>query len=385
MHNSLIQGTVVAVYTAAGIFGSLFCAWSSDALGRRKTILIGATTAAIGALLQASSTTLGQLFVGRVIAGLGNGGIVAVGVLVSCVMTVTNGKSFQTVPTLQSETSAPEKRGAVVQWLSVFALAGLAVGAWVNLGMSFTAGSVSWRLPLALPIFFSILIVGAMTFTPESPRWLVMSGRVDEARHVMAALYDVEPDAEVINTEVSEIQKSMELAGPQGLKDCFKMGKNRVFHRTCICCGIQMFQQLTGVNCLAYYQSIVFLNLNLGSVDARTLAASVFTFSALVSTLGVVTVDRFGRRPLLLISVIGNGFCMAVIAGTSSTSNNTTALVFACLAIFLFFFFFPVGFLGATFLYAAEIAPSSVRGQVTAMSTATVCKCNALFLLVRHN
>lgn len=94
--------------------------------------------------------------------------------------------------------------------------------------------------------------------------------------------------------------------------------------------------------------------------------------------MGVVTVDRFGRRPLLLISAIGNGISMAVIAGTSSDPSSQVALGFACLFIFLFFFFFPVGFLGVTFLFAAEISPSALRGPITAMSTATVCQYHSL-------
>lgn len=78
VEKSRIQGTVVAIYTAAGLFGALFCIWSGDKFGRKKTIVIGAVTAAIGALIQASSFGLAQLIVGRVIAGLGNGGIIAV-------------------------------------------------------------------------------------------------------------------------------------------------------------------------------------------------------------------------------------------------------------------------------------------------------------------
>lgn len=78
VENSRIQGTTVAIYTAAGLFGALFCIWSADKLGRKKTIVIGAITAAIGAIIQASSFGLAQLIVGRVISGLGNGGIIAV-------------------------------------------------------------------------------------------------------------------------------------------------------------------------------------------------------------------------------------------------------------------------------------------------------------------
>ena len=154
------------------------------------------------------------------------------------------------MPNLQSECSPPEKRGAVVQWLSVFALAGLAVATWVELGTSFTnPDSVSWRFPLALPIFFCILIVAGMLIAPESPRWLVGVGRVDEARKILSDLYDSDLNAPEVNKEMDEIQEAAG-AGSLGFKDAFKMGEKRNFHRLCLACAIQMFQQLTGVNCL---------------------------------------------------------------------------------------------------------------------------------------
>lgn len=138
----------------------------------------------------------------------------------------------------------------MVQWLSVFALAGLAIATWVELGMSFTdPDSVAWRFPLALPIFFALLIIAGMFIAPESPRWLVSAGRVDEARRGLADLYDSEENAPEVNKEMNEIQEAAG-AGNLGFASAFKMGEKRYFHRLCLACGIQMFQQLTGVNCL---------------------------------------------------------------------------------------------------------------------------------------
>jgi hypothetical protein len=223
-----------------------------------------------------------------------------------------------------------------------------------------------------------------MTFTPESPRWLVAVGREEQARETFSALYDLDPNAPEINKEVDEIQGSTQIS-QQGFAGAFKMGDNRLFHRLCICCGIQMFQQITGVNCLAYYETTVFSSLGLNSVDARVLAASVFTFSSLISTVGVWTVDRFGRRPLLLISALGNGISMAVIAGCSSQRNSNVALGFAVLFVFIFFASFPIGFLGVTFCYAAEVAPLNLRVPITAMSTGCVCTYNPIHSLAASN
>lgn len=137
-----------------------------------------------------------------------------------------------------------------MQWLSVFALAGLAVATWVELGTSFAdPDSVSWRFPLALPIFLSMLIVAGMLIAPESPRWLVSAGRVDEARKVLSDLYDSDLHAPEVNKEMDEIQEAAG-AGALGFGAAFKMGEKRYFHRLCLACAIQMFQQITGVNCL---------------------------------------------------------------------------------------------------------------------------------------
>lgn len=84
VENARIQGTIVAIYTASGLFGALSCIWLGDRLGRKITIFIGAALALVGAVLQGSSYSLAQLIVGRVIAGLGVGGITAVSCLFSC-------------------------------------------------------------------------------------------------------------------------------------------------------------------------------------------------------------------------------------------------------------------------------------------------------------
>lgn len=128
--------------------------------------------------------------------------------------------------------------------------------------------------------------------------------------------------------------------------------------------------QMSGINALAFYQETIFeSDLGLPATTARIIAASVFTWQTLCSPVGVLTVDRFGRRKLMLFSAVGMGICMAIIAGGSSQPNNSSAIAAAATFIFMFSFFFPTGFLGLTFLYAAEIAPLSHRSSITAIST----------------
>lgn len=353
-HHSRVQGTVVALYTLGCFFGCVNCIWLGDRLGRKRTIMFAAFTNIIGAILQSTSFSLGQLIVGRLVSGFGFGHLTA------------------TAPNWQAECSGAAHRGAAVMLEGLFISTGLAIGGWVNLGMSFHHGSVAWRFPLALSIVWSLFILANTPFMPESPRWLIKQRRVQEARTVLADLNDTSEDADEIIQSVAEIELSLELAGQAKFRDIFANGPLRLLQRTCLACAAQLFQQMGGINALAFYQTTIFAeDLGLPTITARIISACVFSWQTICSPIGVLTVDRFGRRKLMLFSAFGMGMCMAIIAGTSSQPNNNAAVGTAAAFIFLFSLFFPTGFLGLTFLYAAEISPLAYRAPITAMSTGT--------------
>lgn len=352
--NSRVQGTVVALYTLGCFFGSLSCIYLGDRLGRIRTIQLGCVVTIVGAILQASSYSLGQLIVGRLVAGLGFGAITA------------------TAPNWQSECADANHRGAAVLFESLFISAGLAIQGWINLGISFAQGSVTWRFPLALPILWAFCVLGTIWQFPESPRWLLKHGLADEARTALSALEDLPADSAEIQVIQDEIKTSLDIAGKGRFLDIFHNGEERLFHRTCLAAAGQLFQQMGGINALAFYVTTIFeVYLGLSAVDARILGASVFTWQTLCSPIGVLTVDRFGRRKLMLFSALGMGTCMAIIAGTSAETGNKACVAVAGAFIFMFSLFFPTGFLGLTFLYAAEIAPLSARVPITSISTGT--------------
>ncbi|KAK5171244.1 uncharacterized protein LTR77_004388 [Saxophila tyrrhenica] len=360
-NNSRVQGTVVAMYTLGAFFGALSCIYIGDRLGRIRTIQTGAAVYVVGAVLQSSSYSLAQLIVGRLVSGFGFGALSA------------------TAPNWQSECSQAAHRGAAVLLESLFISSGLALSAWLNLGMSFTSGSVSWRFPLAFGIFWALIVIATVALLPESPRWLAKKGRYGEARQVLAALDGLPEDDPQVEADINEIQQSLRITGQGRFIDVFSNGELRLFNRTCLACGGQMFQQMCGINALAFYVTTIFHTyLGLSDVLARILGACVFSFQTLCSPIGVLTVDRFGRRKLMIVSAVGMGVCMAIVAGTSSASNNKSAVAAAGAFIFLFSLFFPTGFLGLTFLYASEISPLSHRVPITSMSTGTAWLFNFL-------
>ncbi|KAJ7171738.1 putative MFS sugar transporter [Mycena crocata] len=351
-HNSHIQGTVVAIYTLGALFGALSCTFIGDKLGRRRTIMLGSAVTCIGSILQSSAFSFAQLIVGRTISGFGFGVISA------------------TAPNWQTECSRAGHRGFVVMLEGLFLSAGLTIQAWINFGFLHTTGDVSWRFSMAFSCVFSVIVFFSIPIWPESPRWLVKMGRIEEARHVLAALDDVTLDSPIIAEELRAMEISLEETGKGSFRDIFRNGPSRFANRAFIAATTQCFQQMSGINVLGYYQTTIFRTfLALNASTARFLSATVYLWQTVCAPIGAFTIERVGRRKLMIFGAAGMGMCMAILAGCTANPSNQTAVHAAIAFIYLFSLFFVTGFLGLAFLYSSEIAPLSVRTPITALST----------------
>jgi MFS family permease len=277
-------------------------------------------------------------------------------------------------------------RGSNVVIDGIFVGSGVALALWVDLGFFFVKeSSVSWRFPLAFQIIFSVIAIVFITMLPESPRWLIKKGRVDEGRQVLAALLDVEEHSDVVNDGVYDIESSLSHCGTGSWKDMFTNGEQRLFHRTYLAATGQMFQQMCGINVITFYATTIFEQyLGMSPVNSRIIAAAMPLTQPFGGWLAYYTIDRLGRRPLLIWSAAALAVCMAGLAGTTSPSaaNNTAALAMAVVFLYCFQFIATIGYAGLTFLYAAEIAPLQIRAAVNAVSTATVWSFNFLLAVI---
>ena len=107
---------------------------------------------------------------------------------------------------------------------------------------------VSWRFPIAFQIFFALVIFAFILRLPESPRYLVLCGKMDEARDVLCALNDLPEDDPYINIELEAIKETVSVMSTGSFKDLFKRNKERHLHRTILAYCNQMFQQINGIN-----------------------------------------------------------------------------------------------------------------------------------------
>ena len=250
----------------------------------------------------ATSFQFAQFIVARLVLGLGIGGYVA------------------TVPVWQSEISPSHKRGSNVVTDGIFVGLGVTLALWIDLGFFFVKdNSVSWRFPLAFQIVMSVTAMIFITMLPESPRWLIKTGHVEEGRKVLAALLDADEHSDTINNSIRDIEASLAYCGSGSWTDMFKNGEQRLFHRAYLAATGQMFQQMCGVNLITYYATTIFEQyLGMDAVKSRILAAAMGLMQPFGGYLAYYTIDRLGRRPLMLWSAGAMAICMAGLAGTTS-------------------------------------------------------------------
>ncbi|KAJ5579987.1 uncharacterized protein N7459_005972 [Penicillium hispanicum] len=352
-HNSTILGLVVAIFELGSAIGALSCLAVGDRLGRPKTMLLAGCICAVGAVIQATTYSLAQILVGRIVTGIGMG--------------IYTG----TIPMYVSETASAEKRGQLVLVEGVFALSGFVLAAWVNFGMYYTTGPVSWRFPIALQLVFIIFLVTLTPFLPESPRWLVKKERLEEATSIMARLMGLPVDDPQVAKEISIIHAAIARNaghGNQHSGNPFSLNKHRHLHRLIIAMTVTMFTQLSGINVVTFYSTSIFeQTLGYAGTYARIFAACLQIALALGGLTAVFVVDRFGRRPLMMFSLASMVVGQAAVAGLTSNLSNHSA---GKAAIFFYFwadYTLTIGMFMIPFMYGAEVAPPNIRHKITAL------------------
>ncbi|POS79801.1 hypothetical protein DHEL01_v201806 [Diaporthe helianthi] len=367
--HSTLQGFVVATFVIGALFGALSCSWAGDEFGRRNVIFVAGVVSLIGVILEASSFHLAQLIVGRILVGFGVGQLSSI------------------VPVWQSETAGASNRGRHVVIDGLFICVGYTLESWINLGFfEFKTGPVTWRPPIAIAVIFSAVIVTFIYFLPESPRWLVMKNKTEEARRVIAAFRAKPLDAIEVQAELQGIEYSLEEKTGKKIKmtDMLSMGEDKLLYRFGLCMLLQFYQQMSGTNLISVYATIIFQsNLGMSSENARALTGGALTWKFLSSFIAFFTIDRLGRRAVFMISGCGMCGCMIALAVCISMgSENKAAQIAAGVFIYLFNTFVPIGFLGANFLYCTEVAPIRLRMAMSSISTANHWLWNFVIVMI---
>ena len=356
-------GLVVSIFNIGCAIGGVILSKLGDVYGRKPGLIIVVVIYVVGIVIQiATIDKWYQYFIGRIISGLGVGGIAVLS------------------PMLISEVSPKHLRATLVACYQLMITLGIFLGYCTNFGTKNYSNSVQWRVPLGLCFAWALFMIGGMTFVPESPRYLIEVGRIEEARRSIAISNKVSPDDPAVTFEVENVQAAVEaerLAGSASWGELFST-KTKIFQRLIMGIMIQSLQQLTGDNYFFYYGTIVFKAVGLEDSFETSIVIGVVNFFS--TFVGIFLVGRFGRRTCLLWGAATMTACMVVFASVGVTrlwphgkGNGSSKGAGNCMIVFTCFYIFCFATTWAplAFVICSETFPLRVKAKCMALAQAS--------------
>ncbi|KAI1253344.1 hypothetical protein MGN70_005552 [Eutypa lata] len=369
--DSNLQGGITASMSAGSFVGAIGSGWLSDHLGRRGSLMIASVVWMIGAAVQCSAQNVGHLIAGRVISGLSIG--------------VTSSQ----VCVYLAELAPGRIRGRIVgiqQWAIEW---GILIMYLISYGCSLgIEGPSAFRLAWGIQGIPGLVLLIALLFFPESPRWLASKERWDECLDTLAMLHAKgNREDPVVITEFEEVREAARIAAES--KDVNFMGLfgKKMWKRTAAGMSVQMWQQLLGGNVAMYY--IVYIFSMAGMTGNSTLTSSIIQYVIFLVTTGLIipVVDRIPRRLLLIVGAL---VCMVLhfttaglmasyggpVDSVDGNANlrweihgNAAKGVIACSYIFVGVY--GLSWAPAGWIYCSEVFPLKYRAKGVGLSAAT--------------
>ncbi|MDE2294196.1 MAG: sugar porter family MFS transporter [Gammaproteobacteria bacterium] len=340
----MIEHIVSSMMVGAAV-GAGLAAWLSGHFGRKRSLLWSASLFVAGSLASAAAGSPVALIGARLVLG------VAIGI------------AAFTAPLYLAEIAPEDKRGAMISTYQLMITIGIFL-AFVSDTVFSYSGRWRWMLGIiAVPgIAFLLGVLGL----PESPRWLVLRGRHDDATGVLNRLRGDETTA---RAEVAEIEERLRTP-QQGWQ---LLRENRNFRRSVgLGIALQVVQQLTGINIVMYYAPRIFADMGYATGTQMLFTAVVGLTNVLATFIAIGFVDRIGRKPILYAGFVVMAVGLAVV-GTLMASGMATQgqrlLAVAMLLVFVIGFAFSAGPLVWTL--CSEIQPLKGRDFGIGVSTVT--------------
>ncbi|KAM2193630.1 hypothetical protein FF1_026243 [Malus domestica] len=360
---------LVGTLNVFSLVGSLASGKTSDYIGRRYTIVLAACTFLIGALLMGLAPSYPFLMAGRVVAGIGVG------------------YALMIAPVYTAELSPAMSRGFLTSLPEVFITFGLLLGYICNYALSGLPPHINWRLMLGLAAVPAIGIGLGVIAMPESPRWLVMKGKLREAKEVLLKTSCSEEEAQLRLEEMSKAalelptgpltaQEDSSAGGPgRGAWKELLLRPSKPIRRMLVAAiGINFFMQASGNDAVVYYCPEVF---RAAGIHSKKQLFGINVIMGLAKTsfvfISASYLDRFGRRPLLLLGSVGMVVSLAGLGLGSkflehSSSKPTWAIALCIVAVCADVSFFSIGLGPITWVYSSEIFPMRLRAQGSSLA-----------------
>lgn len=341
---TLEHGLTVSIALIGTVLGSLIGGYPTERFGRRSSLFIVAVLYVISAIGSAYAIDWVTFLIFRLLGGLGVG--------ISSVV----------APMYISEIAPPGKRGRLVALFQFNVVFGILMAYLSNYIIGDILG-LNWRWMLgieAIPaLIFLLLILGI----PESPRWLILNRNlVSKAKETLSI---IDPQ----NAE-NTIQGILSSGKAQSQKNSFKDIFNEDYRKPLLLAVLfAVFNQTSGINAIIYYAPRIFEMAGLGSSIALLSSAGIGLVNLIFTLVGLLLIDRFGRRFLMTVGSLGLILTLLLVAFSFLQQNTSGYSV--PIYLFLFMAFFAMSQGAVIWVFISEIFPNRVRANGQALGSFT--------------
>lgn len=344
--------------------GAFFCGQLADLIGRRMILILAGLFFLVSAWGSGIAGGTVEFVLYRVLGGLAVGGASVI------------------APAYISEVAPARIRGALSSVQQVAIIMGLTAAFLSNYLVARAAGSAisefwfgyeAWRWMFWMEILPVVVFMFALLFIPESPRYLMLIGKVSEARKVLTQLFGRTAADETIR----EIEASLSADGCKPkLSDLVVKGSYNLRPIAWTGIGLAIFQQLVGINVVYYYGAALWQSVGYAESDALLINAISGSVSVAACLITVFLIDRVGRKPLLWIGSVGMTLTLAAMAiafSTASLVDGALALSeqmgrVALISANAYVFMFNLSWGPVMWVMLGEMFPNQIRGSGLAVS-----------------
>jgi len=332
----------VSIVLAGALVGAAVGGYLGDRYGRRTMQILNAIIFGVFAVVTGLANSLPLFLVARFFVGF------AVGI------------TSMITPLYIAEISPAHIRGALVTLNQMAISVGIAVAYYVAY---LFAASGNWRAMFISAVAPSFILLIALIFLPESPRWLAAQGRFDAAREVLARVLE-KKEAERTYEELVQIVHADRLV----FRDLFV---RRFRKPLAIGIGLAIFQQLTGVNTIVYYTPIIMQKAGFKTASSAILATVLIgSLIVVFNVVALFLLDRVGRRPLLLASISAMGLTLLHLGYSFGTTEVSRVIVLVDFLAYLAAFCLGLG--PVFWLLISEIYPTTIRAQAMSVASSVI-------------
>ena len=361
--SSVATGFNVASVLLGCAVGALAAGPLADKFGRRAIMIITAIIFAISAFGSGISESSAEFIFYRLFGGLGIG---AASVL---------------APAYIAEVAPPALRGRLATLQQLAIVLGLFAAFLSNYLIADAAGSAqnilmldiaAWRWMFWAELVPAILFLVGVLFIPESPRYLVAQGKVDDAKTVFSKISNDSADA-----QISDVKSSLHSDKKPSIRDLFIDGSKKVHPIVWAGVALSVFQQFVGINVVFYYGSELWQAAGFDESQSLFINVLAGTTNIVSTFIAIALVDKIGRKPLLLVGSVGMFISLSALtyifgsagldeAGKLALSDNMGT--FALIMANLFVVFFGLSWGPVVWVLLGEMFNNRIRGAALAVA-----------------